>query len=268
MSYFSVNGEKQNSISMSDRSIAYGEGIFTTAKIVNGKIEFLSAHMSRLIEGCQYLDIPFTHHEVLLNEINQVALNYPLAVLKIVVTAGSGGRGYSKNGVTNPQTLVSIHEYPAHYQQWSKQGITIAEGKIQLGLNPIMLGLKHLNRLEQVMIRRELDASPVDDFIVTDLNDYIVESSCANLFWFDHQQLFTPIINEAGIKGIYREKLLSFDNTIIPVKHKLSDLANVTAMFVCNSVMGIVPVKQYNDKLLDIAPVIAFNKRFIDAYNA
>lgn len=263
MQYFSVNGEKQETIAITDRSIAYGDGIFTTAKIEQGKIEFLAAHMKRLIEGCHHFNIPFEQHDILLKEIITIARNYSLAVLKIIITAGSGGRGYSKDGANSPLSIVSIHEFPSHYQEWKEKGINISNGSIRLGLNPLFNGLKHLNRLEQVMIRKELDSSSADDFVVTDLNGHIVESSCANIFWFKEGLLCTPKIDNAGIKGVYRQALLSFEPSIQQVKHHLDELTHVTSMFICNSIMGIVPIKKYNNKTLDIQPVIQLKERYI-----
>jgi 4-amino-4-deoxychorismate lyase len=266
MHYYSVNGQHQSSIAISDRAIAYGDGIFTTAKISQGQVQLLTSHINRLIEGCQYLKINFTQSQTLFNEIVNVAQNYPLAVLKIIITAGSGGRGYSRQGVGEAQVIVSIHEFPAHYEHWSEQGIALSDCNIQLGLNPLLKGLKHLNRLEQVLIRDELDNSPADDFLVCDLNGFVVETSSANVFWMRGDKIFTPVLKDAGVLGLYRKSILSFDSSITLVKEKRLELNDITAMFICNSVMGVIPVSQLNNKPLDIAPVLKYRKSLLNHY--
>lgn len=260
MLYYSVNGQQQSSIDISDRAIAYGDGIFTTAHIFNGQVQFLSAHINRLIESCHYLKIDFTQSQALVDEVVTVAKAFSTAVLKVIITAGSGGRGYSRKGVNGAQIIVSVHDFPTHYQTWSEQGISLVNGKIQLGLNPLLKGLKHLNRLEQVLIRDELDNSPDDDLLVCDLNGFVVETSCANVFWLRDQQLFTPILHDAGVCGLYRQQILSFDESVQQVKEKPTELTDISAMFICNSVMGIVPVKTFNNKPLNTESVIQYRK--------
>ena len=266
MHYYSVNGQDQSSIAISDRGVAYGDGIFTTATIYQGQIQFLTSHINRLIEGCQYLKIQFPQPQLLINEIVDIAQHYSSAVLKIIITAGSGGRGYSRQGVGESQVIVSVHDFPAHYQRWSTQGISLINGQIKLGLNPLLKGLKHLNRLEQVLIRDELDNAPADDLLVCDLNDFVVETSSANVFWMRADKVYTPVLNDAGIKGIYRKNILAFDPSIQQVKEKLVELNDITAMFICNSVMGIVPVYQWNNKKLDIYSVEHYRKRLLNHY--
>jgi 4-amino-4-deoxychorismate lyase len=263
MLYYSVNGQQQSSIDISDRAIAYGDGLFTTAKIVDGQVQFLSAHINRLIEGCHYLKIDFSQRQALVDEIINVAQGFSTAVLKIIITAGSGGRGYSRKGVCGSQIIVSIHEFPRHYQTWTEQGISLVNGNIQLGLNPLLKGLKHLNRLEQVLIRDELDHAKADDLLVCDLNGFVVETSCANIFWLRDEQIFTPILDDAGVCGLYRLQVLSFDESIQQVKEQSTELADISAMFICNSVMGIIPVKAFNNKPLNIDPVMQYREKFL-----
>ncbi len=262
MHYCSVNGRQQDNVAINDRALAYGDGIFTTAKICDGKIEFLSEHLTRLIEGSKYLGFSFDKKK-LVEEITSLATNYQSAVLKIIVSAGAGGRGYSRKGVSSSQTFVTVHDIPSHYPQWSQQGIHLANSSLALGLNPLLKGLKHLNRLEQVLIRAELDNSDCDDLLVADLNGNIIETSCANVFWFKGSKLYTPEISHAGVLGIYRKLILSFDKTIELVNVKPSSLVDCNAMFICNSVMGIVPIQTYHQQTLEIATIVEFRKRFL-----
>ncbi len=262
MSLCLVNGQQQAQISLTDRGLAYGDGLFTTAKVVNGQVEFLAEHLARLVDGCRYLAINYDH-QALLAEINEITSSQNVAVLKIIITSGRGGRGYSRQGVEQSQRILTIHSLPAHYQTWSEQGITLENSQQQLGINPMLKGLKHLNRLEQVLIRTELDNADCDDLLVTDINGRIVETSCANVFWFANNQLFTPNIISSGVAGVYRKLLLANDSDIVQLDARQEQLNVVQAMFICNSVMGIVPVRAYQGQMLDIDIVKHYRADFL-----
>jgi 4-amino-4-deoxychorismate lyase len=116
-----------------------------------------------------------------------------------------------------------------------------------------MLGnIKHLNRLEQVLIRQELDHRDEDEILVTNINGLVIETSGANVFWLTNDKLYTPNISHSGVAGLMRAKILSNRPNTIIKDFTLEDLQQVQAMFICNSVMGIVPIKIFNGKLLSI----------------
>ncbi len=259
MLYCTVNGQKNDQISIADRALAYGDGVFSTAKIANGKVEMLEQHLERLKTSCQRLCIDSIDSEdfsQLETELKQVAVSFPLAVLKVLISAGQGGRGYSRKGIKHHTVIITVHEFPSHYQQWQQQGITVSDSQILLGLNPLFAGIKHLNRLEQVLIRKELDNSNFDDFLVYDLNHQLVEGSSSNVFWFKGEQLFTPELTHAGVAGLKRAQILQLYPQTQQVKVTKSALADIDAMFLCNCVMGIVPVRQYNQQILPITVVL------------
>ena len=152
-----IDGYESESLPASDRGLQFGDGCFTTALILEGRICRHEAHLQRLKEGCERLAIPFTAWSVLAQEMDDRAATLQRGVLKVVITRGSGGRGYSSNGCLQPRRIVSVAGYPAQYDQWRKTGITLLTSPVRLGINPALAGIKHLNRLEQVMIRQFID---------------------------------------------------------------------------------------------------------------
>jgi 4-amino-4-deoxychorismate lyase len=260
MLYCSVNGKKNDQISVTDRAFSYGDGLFTTAKIEHGQVQMLPAHLERLLKGCERLCITPPNIEVLAQQITQVALTFPLAVLKVVITAGQGGRGYSRQDSTNNNVIVCVHEFPKHYSQLNSYGIVLGDSQFKLGLNPMLAGLKHLNRLEQVMIRKELDQRTEDDLLVCDINNHIVETSSANVFWLKGEQVYTPKITSAGVAGLMRDAVIAKVKNVNIVEAKLEQLVNIEGMFIGNSVMGIVPVRRYNGRNLALAPIFDIQK--------
>jgi len=262
MLYCSVDYQSISTISIQDRGLAYGDGIFTTGKVVNGELELLTQHLKRLHNSCLALKLITPDFTALSDHIKKVAQNYSLAVLKVIITAGVGGRGYSRVGIEKPTVIISVFDFPKHYHHWQKQGITLGVSELQLGLNPMLGGIKHLNRLEQVIIRRELDNRVEDDLLIPDINGCIVETSCANVFWKINEVWQTPCIKDAGIAGLMRTEILARINTIEIVEMKLIELVDVQAMFICNSVMGLVPVNKYNNKCLSTEIVQLFGEQY------
>jgi 4-amino-4-deoxychorismate lyase len=247
-----VNGVQQNSIDIENRGLAYGDGLFTTAKIIEGQIQYLSLHVQRLLSGCEKLGLIAPNKNKLSEQLSQVAKTYELAVLKVIITASSGGRGYARSADSVNNIIIMVHDYPMHYDDLVIEGITLGDSQQQIGINPMLNGLKHLNRLEQVLLRQELDATNKNDLVVTNINDEVIEVTSANIFFWLDGKLCTPDITSSGVNGIMRQIILKkYPNTVIR-KVTLDELASSSAMFICNCVMGVMPVKSYNGQALSI----------------
>lgn len=258
MKYCSVNGIQQTSIEVTERGLAYGDGLFTTAKVVNGKVVLLDKHIERLIRGCQQLKFQAPSIEKLTEQLQSVTKIYPLAVLKVMITAGSGGRGYSRIGLSDNATnvIIMVSDFPSHYNALAQQGIILGDSQQQISVSPMLAGLKHLNRLEQVLLRTELDDRCEDDLIVTNCQGNVIEAISSNLFYYLDGQLCSPDLLKSGVDGIIRQAILAKQPQIKVVKTTLADLRKAQAMFICNSLMGIMPVKTYNNRKLPIDTVL------------
>jgi 4-amino-4-deoxychorismate lyase len=266
MHYHSINGAQQDSLSIKDRGLAYGDGVFTTAKVVQGKIQFLSEHLERLTNNCGKLSIALPDIDKIKAELKLVAQRFELCVAKVIITAGEGGRGYSRQGCETSNVIISFHTFPEHYLTWQQQGINIGVAQFRLGLNPLLAGIKHLNRLEQVLIRQELDNRDEDDLLVLNCTGHIIEASAANVFWLKNKVWYTPQLTESGIAGLMRQHILETlnndkDKGVEVIAAKITMLDNIDAMFICNSVMNIVPVSQFQENKMSLAPSQLMAKR-------
>lgn len=250
-----VNGLQQNAIEIENRGLAYGDGIFTTAKILHGHIQYLTAHIERLVFGCQTLGISAPSTQQLTEQLSNIGKNYSLAVLKVVIIAGKGGRGYARSPANAYDLIVMVHDYPNHYDALAKQGIHLGISQQQLGINPMLSGLKHLNRLEQVLLRQELATTHYDDLLVANVFDEVIEVTSANVFVFLAGKLFTPDVSLSGVNGIMRQTILSYFPQAEIKKLTIDDMQQAQAMFICNCVMGVVPVNQFNEQPLATALV-------------
>jgi 4-amino-4-deoxychorismate lyase len=263
MKYCSINGIEQTSIALNDRGLAYGDGLFTTAKIVNSQVVLLEKHIERLIAGCQQLKLAGPSPERLASQLQSVASLYSQAVLKVMITAGSGGRGYSRIGLNESDTniIILVSDFPSHYKSLALQGIDLGISNQQIGISTMLAGIKHLNRLEQVLLRDELDARSEDDLVVTNCEGKVVEATCSNLFYWQEEQLCTPDLSKSGVNGIIRQEILrKYPETKI-CQTSLADLKTANSLFICNSLMGIMPVKTYNNRQLVIDEVLKLQVR-------
>jgi 4-amino-4-deoxychorismate lyase len=267
MYYHSINGNQELHLSINNRGLAYGDGVFTTAKVVDGQVQLLSAHIERLITSCNKLKITLPDMKVISEELINVAQLFPLSVAKVIITTGDGGRGYSRIGCSVSKVIITFHPFPKHYDAMQQQGIDVGVSSLRIGVNPLTAGIKHLNRLEQVLVREELDNRKEDDLLVLNCFENIIEASAANVFWLKNDTWFTPQLDESGVEGLMRNHILQSCNNkriINVVNEKLSALEDIEAMFICNSVMGIVPVKQFQAHPLALTPCFEFNKYIQD----
>ncbi|WP_330982032.1 MULTISPECIES: aminodeoxychorismate lyase [Enterobacterales] len=246
-----INGINQDFLSAGDRGLQFGDGCFTTARIQRGEIAFFTQHLERLQKTCAALFIPFTDWATLAEEMQALAKTADEGVLKVVITRGSGGRGYSTNGCQSPTRILSVSPAPAHYPRWQSEGITLALSPVRLGRNAMLAGLKHLNRLEQVLIRSHLEQTPADEAVVLDSEGWVTECCAANLFWRAGDTVFTPRLDQAGVNGIMRQHCLSLlaqsRFRVVEVNAREEAVSQADEVIVCNALMPVVPVNQFAD---------------------
>tara|TARA_B110000014_G_scaffold264336_1_gene265046 strand:+ start:435 stop:1232 length:798 start_codon:yes stop_codon:yes gene_type:complete len=265
MIYCSINGIETQNVAANDRGLAFGDGLFTTGLIEQGELIDLKAHLERLEQGSAQLGIPKVMRNELISYIEKACLPHKKAVLKVIITAGLSHRGYARSKDVKPTCIVTVSSFPPTYETLMSSGITLGVSKNKIGLSTMLSGLKHLNRLEQVMIKEELSKNVFDDILVLNIHDEVIESSSSNFFYHVDGAWFTPDVTYSGVNGLMRQKIL---NTIagIGVKNTfIEDIENASAMFVCNSISGIIPVYSYLDKKLSMDVVSAFKDEFNDS---
>lgn len=249
-----INSQLSHHVSVNDRGLNYGDGFFSTAKVVNGKVQLWQYHRARLIKCQQALGfspIDFTQLE---QDIATLCQPLSLGVLKIIITRGHSGRGYAPASDTLPTVICRTSAFPESYLPLAQQGIRLKVAKTQLAQQPALAGLKTLNRLEQVLIKQELAHSQADDLLVLDTCANVIETSSANILVFDQGKFFTPRLNQAGVKGVYLSALC--DKLAVQSRSfSLFELLKVDMLFCCNSLMGLVPITMLNERefSLDIA---------------
>ena len=243
---FLINGYEQDMLAASDRATQFGDGCFTTACIIDGEIPLFAAHLERLQDACQKLLISFEDWSELQNEMKMLAKGHVRGVLKVIISRGSGGRGYSGKNCHSATRILSVSAWPVHYDRWRQEGITLALSPVRLGRNPLLAGLKHLNRLEQVLIRSHLEQTDADEALVLDSEGWVTECCAANLFWRKGNVVYTPRLDQAGVNGIMRQfciRLLAQSSyQLVEVQASLEESLQADEMVICNALMPVMPV--------------------------
>lgn len=255
-----VNGEPGHALSLADRGLQYGDGLFETILVKAAQPVFLQQHLDRLQNGCQRLLIPCPNLDLIGAEISQVIQEAPLqAVLKIIVTRGSGGRGYRQPEPIAPTRIISLHPYPNYPAAFKQVGVVVRFCQIRLGCNPALAGIKHLNRLEQVLARAEWHDPAIQEGLMLDSHGRVIEGTMSNLFWVKNHILFTAPLLESGVAGIMRAHILQLARcNAIPVKEQYIESANLLAadeLFLTNSLIGIWPVQRLGQHLFSLGAV-------------
>lgn len=241
-----VNGHKQQHIAIADRGFQYGDGCFTTMAFRNGCLEFFDAHINRLKLASKTLFINFDKWSELQVCIVDLLKDAGNCVVKVIITRGEGGRGYSPEGAVNPNFIITLHQIPEHYPSWQTKGITLTISPITLACQPLLAGIKHLNRLEQVLVKQALAQTIYDDAIVCDTNKKVIETSVGNLFWYKDNVWHSADLSCSGVAGVMRDRVLKIMKEkgleCHVVKQDVSVLLSAQELFVCNSLMMLVPV--------------------------
>ena len=253
-----------------DRGFQYGDGLFETIEINQGRPVFLDRHLARLNRDCQRLLIPCPDSDLLTSEVETLAAESARAVLKIIVTRGVGGRGYRQPDPIYPTRVISLHPFPQYSETFKEQGVYARFCSTRLGLNPALAGIKHLNRLEQVMARAEWSDASIQEGLMLDLNDHVIEGTMTNLFYIRHGNLHTSPVSTNGVAGIMREVIieLAASNQLNVVEHffKTHGLLAAEEIFVCNSIIGLWPVVQLARQKFPIGPVTRAIEQWLARY--
>lgn len=253
-----INAIPSQHIDATDRGLAYGDGLFSTMKVQYGKVQLWDFHLQRLQLGAQKLFFPEVDWALLTDDVQSVAKSVAdkkESVIKIILTRGSGGRGYSTQGCDSPQRIISSSAYPDFYHQWQKEGVKLILCESQLSSNKQLAGLKTLNRLEQVLIKNELESKQAVEGIVCDNQGYVIEACTANLFIYLDNHWQTPLLESSGVAGVQRRQLMSKAKQsgieIIEKRIHIDNLKNAQAICLTNALMGLVPVNQYQQHCFD-----------------
>lgn len=246
-----VDGRHEPRISVQDRGLHYGDGVFRTMLADHGQVWGLQHQLRKLGQDAGRLDITMPDDKTWAADIAVALSGRQSAVLKLILTRGSGPRGYQAHAAQPVSRIVISYAPPASASDFSQTGISLYECRTRLGHNPSLAGIKHLNRLEQVLARNEFSGDAHQEGLMLDINGHVVCGTMSNLFIVAAGKLITPSLAQCGVSGVTRSNVLELaeemgiETAIREVT--MEECRQADEMFICNSVIGIWPVRRLGD---------------------
>jgi 4-amino-4-deoxychorismate lyase len=245
-----LNGRSTDSVAVTDRGLAYGDGLFETIKVVGGNTQFLAAHLARLTRDCARLDMQLDLVQ-LRSEIAQLVTRVLCVrqgdgVLKLIITRRALARGYQSQSNAPTERLLVFYPQVFPQPEALTAGVQVRLCRQRLAEQPSLAGIKHLNRLEQVLARAEWSDPAVAEGLMLDQCARLIEGTMSNLFLVRGGSVYTPRLHRCGVAGIVRELVLQrMAGDCAPVCEAdltLDDLIAADEVFLTNSLIGIWPV--------------------------
>ena len=254
-----INGIPGNLISIRDRGLLYGDGVFRTLRATQGKAQHWPLHYQKLQHDCTALGIACPDVALLSAELNNLLAQHPDVVVKLIVTRGEGTRGYAPPTQTVPIHLWDISPIPDYPADWATHGIKTRLCQLRLSHQPRLAGIKHLNRLENVLAAAEWDDADIAEGILLDVSGNVIEGTRSNLFMVRDGMLLTPDLSYCGVAGVQRERVMEqaaiYNVSCRAGQFGLAELLAADEVFLVNSVIGLWPVRELQSRTWSHYPV-------------
>jgi 4-amino-4-deoxychorismate lyase len=255
-----VDGRETHDVSVLERGLHYGDGLFETIACLGGQPRFLERHLERLAGGCVRLAIPFSDFAGLGREVRALASGPSRAIVKVLITRGAAvTRGYASSGGEHATRITLRYAWPADDPLLGERGVRVRIATLRLGENPALAGLKHCNRLEQVLARAEWNDPDVSESLLFSSSGALVSGTMSNVFLVRDAALLTPRLDRCGVAGVMRAVVLvaAAAAGITAAERVLvaADLDTAQEIFLTSALTGIRPVRELQGRALTVGPV-------------
>ncbi|MBF5038070.1 aminodeoxychorismate lyase [Methylophilus sp. 13] len=250
---YCVNGRLVSGVSPTNRGFAYGDGIFRTMRLLDGELQDWPLHYQTLVADCSKILMVCPSAELLMQEFKSLMSagedeTKLSGVVKIIITRGDGARGYAPPAISEPTRVFVWSPLPVYAEAIYTHGVALYQCQTRLASQPLLAGIKHLNRLENVLARAELKDPRFFDGLMLDYQDQVVEAVSGNLFIHKAGQVMTPILDQCGVAGVMRQKILDWYKTqgqpVSLTRLTVQDVLTADAVIITNSVYGVLQVTQ------------------------
>ncbi|KOR31877.1 hypothetical protein TI05_10810 [Achromatium sp. WMS3] len=243
-----INGQYQDTILIGDRGLQYADGLFETISVVAGFPCLWERHLARLQLGCNTLKIAPIDFQQLTLDAHKIVANCTKGTLKIIITRGIGERGYKLPSKAKPTSILMLHPPINAPESWWQNGVQAQLCQTPISSNPALAGIKHLNRLEQILARMEWTDPNIAEGLMCNTQGHWISGTKTNLFLvLDNNQLLTPDLTASGIAGVMRSLVLDYAKSqgmkiqqgIVTTKA----LEQAQSIFLTNALIGMWPVR-------------------------
>jgi 4-amino-4-deoxychorismate lyase len=256
-----VNGAPDSAVSAADRGLCYGDGVFRTLAVRAQRIARWARQYARLAADCAVLGIACPDEALLRREVHAVADAQADCAVRVTVTRGIGRRGYAPPRPARPTRIVAGAPLPAHPPHYATGGVRVHLCRIRLGFQPVLAGVKHLNRLENVLARMEWADAGIAEGLLFDAEDNVIEATACNVFVVERGTLLTPDLSRCGVAGVTRDRILEgaaglgLGCRVESVSRERLFAAD--ELLLVNSLIGLWPVRSAGDRAWTPGPVAA-----------
>jgi aminodeoxychorismate lyase len=253
--------EKKAVVSVFDRGFLYGDGLFETIRVVNGRPFRWREHLERLQQGADFLKIklPFTPNQLRALADKFIAKNkMPDSLLRVALSRGIGTPGYSPKNAKAPTFVMSLRPAPKISPKgpWQWRLIT---SSFQLPAKDPLARFKTANKLPQILARAEADAAGADEALLANTSGFIIEGTSSNLFWLKGNIIYTPPLAAGILPGVTRSLVFEIASRLkIKIRERniqLKKLARADGVFLSLTSLGIVEAQSLDGKNLQKSPV-------------
>jgi len=263
--------ESQAVVSVFDRSFLYGDGLFETLRVANGKPFRWKDHLDRLRSGADFLGIkiPFGCKALEKSAAELIARNeMPEALLRLTLSRGVGLRGYSPKGATTPALVMTLHSLPEPLTP-ADGGWKLHTASFHLPAGEKLAQFKTANKLAQVLARAEADAAGADEAVLLNTNGLVVEGASSNLFWVEGETICTPPLASGILAGVTRAVTVELCQQLaLPLVEReinVEGLRGAAGVFVTLSTFGVVECGALDGLPLAHSPLVGRLRRAYDS---
>ena len=238
-----INGIPMDRVSESDRGLTYGDGVFRTLVMRDRLPIWWDRHFLKLSEDCARLGILCPPKNILGTELAMLGENNRDCIIKLLITRGQGARGYAIKPDVSPTRILGAFPLPVHPEAYREAGVRVRVCDLRLSHQPRLAGIKHLNRLENVLARMEWDDPGIAEGLLLDQQENVISGTMSNLILLMGKTLVTPDLSQCGVAGVTRQSIMALAaewGWQIKVQAvSLSHLLEADEVLLCNSVIGV-----------------------------
>lgn len=255
------NDQYRGEVESYSRAAQFGDGLFETLSVQDGHVLKLDLHAQRLEKGMAVLGmhgLPVPTEQWLQEKVATILQHakQSTGIVKVMVTRAPSARGYAYDANAPIQSIVSLSTPSVLNREIYEAGVALIYCKTLCSIQPTLAGIKHLNRLENVLARQEVVNAGTFEGLMLDANGFVIEGTMSNVFFRKNDIWYTPLLDDSGVAGIMRQYIInqsaSLSLKVEAGKIHQEDLKTMDAGFICNSILGVVPIKRIDEKIFDI----------------
>jgi 4-amino-4-deoxychorismate lyase len=265
-----VNGKQGNLISIRDRGLLYGDGVFRTLRARHGKAHHWPLHYQKLQHDCVSLGIACPDIVLLSAELDSLLTQYPDGIVKLIITRGEGTRGYAPPTQTISTHIWDVSPLPDYPADRATLGVKARLCQLRLSQQPRLAGIKHLNRLENVLAAAESDDA--DEGLLMDMDGNVVEGTRSNIFLVSQEKMLTPDLSRCGVAGVQRDRVMAWASQYnMPLKVcdvSLDEVMSADEIFLVNSIIVLWPIRELEQRCWTAFPVAERIRLYLNEHNS